>query len=41
MARLVTDLLTFSRYDNNKKRTQKESFDLGDLIKKCQEQIRN
>ena len=27
MARLVTDLLTLSRYDSNKKKTQKEAFD--------------
>ena len=39
MARLVTDLLTLSRYDNNKQRTQKESFDLGDLVKKCQDKL--
>lgn len=39
MARLVTDLLTLSRYDNNKKGTQKESFDLGDLVKNCQEKL--
>ena len=39
MARLVTDLLTLSRYDSNKKRTQKELFDLGDLVKKCQDKL--
>jgi two-component system sensor histidine kinase VicK len=39
MARLVTDLLTLSRYDNNKKSTQKEAFDLGDLVKKCQDKL--
>lgn len=39
MARLVTDLLTLSRYDSNKKRTQKESFDLGELVKKCQDKL--
>ncbi len=39
MARLVTDLLTLSRYDSNKKETQKESFDLGDLVKRCQEKL--
>lgn len=39
MARLVTDLLTLSRYDSNKKKTQKESFDLGDLVKRCQEKL--
>ena len=39
MARLVTDLLTLSRYDNNKKITKKEKFDLGELVKKCQDKI--
>jgi len=38
MARLVTDLLTLSRYDNNKG-TQKETFDLGTLVKSCQEKL--
>ena len=39
MARLVTDLLTLSRYDNNKNSSKKESFDLGDLVKKCQDKL--
>ena len=39
MARLVTDLLTLSRYDSNKKKTQKELFDLGELVKRCQEKL--
>ncbi len=39
MAKLVTDLLTLSRYDNNKKIAQKESFDLGELVKKCQDKL--
>ena len=39
MAKLVTDLLTLSRYDNNKNKTQKEEFDLGDLVKKCQDKL--
>lgn len=39
MAKLVTDLLTLSRYDNNKSKTQKEQFDLGDLVKKCQDKL--
>lgn len=39
MARLVTDLLTLSRYDNNKKNTNKETFDLGELVKNCQEKL--
>lgn len=39
MARLVTDLLTLSRYDSNKKKTKKEQFDLGELVKKSQEKL--
>lgn len=39
MARLVTDLLTLSRYDSNKNLTKKESFDLGELVKKCQDKL--
>ena len=39
MAKLVTDLLTLSRYDNNNKIIQKEAFDLGDLVKKCQDKV--
>ena len=39
MARLVTDLLTLSRYDNNKNKTQKEQFNLGELVKKCQDKL--
>ena len=39
MAKLVTDLLTLSRYDNKKQKTQKETFDLGDLVKKCQDKL--
>ncbi len=39
MARLVTDLLTLSRYDSNKKKTNKTLFDLGELVKKCQEKL--
>ena len=39
MARLVTDLLTLSRYDNNKNKVRKVSFDLGDLVKKCQDKL--
>ncbi len=38
MAKLVTDLLTLSRYDNSSK-IQRESFDLGDLVKKCQDKL--
>lgn len=39
MARLVTDLLELSRIDNNKKKVKKESFDLGDLAKDCQNKL--
>lgn len=40
MARLVTDLLTLSRYDNKKVNAEVTTFDLGDLVKKCQEKLR-
>ena len=40
MARLVTDLLTLSRYDSKKVNTEVTTFDLGDLVKKCQEKLR-
>ena len=39
MARLVTDLLTLSRYDNQKKKTKKEHFNLGELVKNCQDKL--
>lgn len=39
MAKLVTDLLALSRFDNNKERVQKEEFDLGELVKGCQEKL--
>ena len=39
MAKLVTDLLTLSRYDSNKKKIQRESFDLGELVKRCQDKL--
>ncbi|MCI8640642.1 MAG: cell wall metabolism sensor histidine kinase WalK [Clostridia bacterium] len=39
MARLVTDLLTLSRYDTQKNNTNKEVFDLGDLVRRCQEKL--
>jgi two-component system sensor histidine kinase VicK len=39
MAKLVTDLLTLSRYDNNEIKTKKTEFDLGELVKKCQEKL--
>lgn len=39
MARLVTDLLQLSRIDSNKKKLKKESFDLGKLVKECQNKL--
>ena len=40
MAKLVTDLLTLSRYDNKKISSEIASFDLGDLTKKCLEKFK-
>ena len=40
MARLVTDLLTLSRYDNKKVTSEIMSFDLGELVKKCLEKLK-
>ena len=39
MARLVTDLLVLSRYDNKKITKEEVEFDLGDLTKKCIERL--
>ena len=39
MARLVTDLLTLSKFDNNEIKTQMQEFDLGELVKQCQEKL--
>ncbi len=39
MAKLVTDLLALSRFDNNQVQVQKEEFDLGELVKRCQEKV--
>lgn len=39
MAKLVTDLLILSRYDNKKVKKETTEFDLGDLVKKCQEKL--
>lgn len=39
MAKLVTDLLALSRFDNNQAQTKKEEFDLGELVKRCQERL--
>ena len=40
MAKLVTDLLTLSRYDNKKIVSEITSFDLGELTKKCIEKLK-
>ena len=40
MARLVTDLLTLSRYDNKKVEAEITAFDLGDLVKRCIEKLK-
>ena len=39
MAKLVTDLLTLSKFDNNEIKTEKQEFDLGELVKQCQEKL--
>ena len=39
MAKLVTDLLALSRFDNNQVNVEKEEFDLGELVKRCQEKV--
>lgn len=39
MAKLVTDLLTLSRYDNARNRIKKEAFDLGELVKRAQDKL--
>lgn len=39
MAKLVTDLLTLSRYDTNKVKKEITEFNLGDLVKGCQEKL--
>ena len=39
MAKLVTDLLALSRYDNNDVKQEKTKFDLGVLVKQCQDKV--
>ena len=39
MARLVTDLLELSRMDSNRKKVKKVSFDLGEMVKECQDKL--
>lgn len=39
MAKLVTDLLSLSRYDNDETKAEKIEFDLGELVKQCQDKV--
>ena len=39
MAKLVKDLLTLSKNDSNKSVVQSEAFNLGELVKKCQDKL--
>ncbi len=39
MAKLVTDLLTLSKYDNDEIKQEKTEFDLGELVKQCQDKV--
>ena len=39
MSKLVNDLLTLSKDDNNKVKIKKTEFDLGELVKKCQNNL--
>ena len=39
MAKLVTDLLSLSKYDNNEIVQEKTEFDLGELVKQCQDKV--
>ncbi len=39
MAKLVTDLLSLSRYDNDETKQEKTEFDLGELVKQCQDKV--
>ena len=40
MSKLVTDLLSLSRFDSNKTKTEITDIDLGDLTKKCLEKLK-
>lgn len=40
MAKLVDDLLTLSRYDSNRNKTEITELDLGELTKKCLEKLK-
>ena len=39
MTKLVHDLLTLSKYDDANTRWEKVEFDLGELVKSCQENL--
>ncbi len=39
MTKLVNDLLTLSKYDNETTKLEKVEFDLGELVKSCQENL--
>lgn len=39
MTKLVNDLLTLSKYDNEETKWEKTEFNLGDLVKSCQENL--
>lgn len=39
MKKLVEDLLALSKYDNNENKQEKVEFDLGELVKHCQEKV--
>ena len=39
MTKLVNDLLTLSKFDNNKTQWEKTEFNLGELVKQCQENL--
>ena len=39
MTKLVNDLLTLSKFDNNKTEWERTEFDLGELVKQCQENL--
>ena len=39
MTKLVNDLLTLSKFDNNNTKWEKTEFDLGELVKQCQENL--
>lgn len=40
MTKLVNDLLTLSKYDNKKMNWEKTAFDLGELVKECEQNLK-